>query len=69
MDAARQTELLAHAGKYLAGGGTGLFVLPPELIVRRSTREADLPVASSAPDSSPAVPDAVDPLKPRVTPS
>jgi glutamate-1-semialdehyde 2,1-aminomutase len=31
MDAARQTELLAHAGKYLAGGGTGLFVLPPEL--------------------------------------
>ena len=31
MDAARQTELLAHAGKYLAGGGTGLFVLPAEL--------------------------------------
>jgi glutamate-1-semialdehyde 2,1-aminomutase len=31
MDAARQTELLAYAGKYLAGGGTGLFVLPPEL--------------------------------------
>jgi glutamate-1-semialdehyde 2,1-aminomutase len=31
MDAARQTELVAHAGKYLAGGGTGLFVLPPEL--------------------------------------
>jgi glutamate-1-semialdehyde 2,1-aminomutase len=31
MDAARQTELLALAGKYLAGGGTGLFVLPPEL--------------------------------------
>ncbi|HEX9184220.1 MAG TPA: aminotransferase class III-fold pyridoxal phosphate-dependent enzyme, partial [Burkholderiales bacterium] len=31
MDAARQTELLAHAGRYLAGGGTGLFVLPPEL--------------------------------------
>jgi glutamate-1-semialdehyde 2,1-aminomutase len=31
MDAARQTELLAHASKYLAGGGTGLFVLPPEL--------------------------------------
>jgi glutamate-1-semialdehyde 2,1-aminomutase len=31
MDAARQAELLAHAGKYLAGGGTGLFVLPPEL--------------------------------------
>jgi glutamate-1-semialdehyde 2,1-aminomutase len=27
----RQTELLAQAGKYLAGGGTGLFVLPPEL--------------------------------------
>jgi glutamate-1-semialdehyde 2,1-aminomutase len=31
MDAARQTELLALAGKHLAGGGTGLFVLPPEL--------------------------------------
>jgi glutamate-1-semialdehyde 2,1-aminomutase len=31
MDAARQTELLALAGKYLAGGGTGLFVLPAEL--------------------------------------
>jgi len=31
MDAARQTELLALAGRYLAGGGTGLFVLPPEL--------------------------------------
>jgi glutamate-1-semialdehyde 2,1-aminomutase len=31
MDAARQTELLSLAGKYLAGGGTGLFVLPPEL--------------------------------------
>src|SRR5258705_7179444 len=31
MDAARQAELLALAGKYLAGGGTGLFVLPPEL--------------------------------------
>jgi glutamate-1-semialdehyde 2,1-aminomutase len=31
MDAARQTELLALAGKTLAGGGTGLFVLPPEL--------------------------------------
>jgi glutamate-1-semialdehyde 2,1-aminomutase len=31
MDAARQTELLANAGKYLAGGGTGLFVLPPEI--------------------------------------
>jgi len=31
MDAARQTELLALAGKYLAGGGTGLFVLPSEL--------------------------------------
>ncbi|HUF20016.1 MAG TPA: aspartate aminotransferase family protein [Burkholderiales bacterium] len=27
----RQTELLAQAGKYLAGGGTGLFVLPPDL--------------------------------------
>ncbi|MEX0958881.1 MAG: aspartate aminotransferase family protein [Burkholderiales bacterium] len=27
----RQTELLEQAGKYLAGGGTGLFVLPPEL--------------------------------------
>ena len=31
MDAARQTELLADAGRYLAGGGTGLFILPPEL--------------------------------------
>lgn len=31
MDAARQAELLDDAGKYLAGGGTGLFVLPPEL--------------------------------------
>src|SRR5215471_17889283 len=31
MDAARQAELLALAGKFLAGGGTGLFVLPPEL--------------------------------------
>jgi glutamate-1-semialdehyde 2,1-aminomutase len=26
-----QAELLADAGKYLAGGGLGLFVLPPEL--------------------------------------
>ena len=31
MDAARQVELLNDAGKYLAGGGTGLFILPPEL--------------------------------------
>ncbi len=31
MDIVRQTELLALAGKVLAGGGTGLFVLPPEL--------------------------------------
>jgi len=31
MDAARQTQLLDDAGKYLAGGGTGLFILPPEL--------------------------------------
>jgi glutamate-1-semialdehyde 2,1-aminomutase len=31
VDAARQAELLADAGHYLAGGGTGLFVLPPEL--------------------------------------
>jgi glutamate-1-semialdehyde 2,1-aminomutase len=31
MDAARQVELLDQAGTYLAGGGTGLFVLPPEL--------------------------------------
>ncbi|MBI1395679.1 MAG: aminotransferase class III-fold pyridoxal phosphate-dependent enzyme [Betaproteobacteria bacterium] len=31
MDAARQAELLALAGRYLAGGGTGLFLLPPEL--------------------------------------
>jgi glutamate-1-semialdehyde 2,1-aminomutase len=27
----RQRNLLADAGKYLAGGGTGLFVIPPEL--------------------------------------
>jgi glutamate-1-semialdehyde 2,1-aminomutase len=27
----RQAGLLADAGRYLAGGGTGLFVLPPEL--------------------------------------
>jgi len=27
----RQASLLADAGKYLAGGGTGLFVIPPEL--------------------------------------
>jgi glutamate-1-semialdehyde 2,1-aminomutase len=27
----RQADLLADAGKYLAGGGTGLFVIPPEL--------------------------------------
>lgn len=27
----RQARLLGDAGKYLAGGGTGLFVLPPEL--------------------------------------
>lgn len=27
----RQARLLADAGKYLAGGGTGLFVIPPEL--------------------------------------
>jgi glutamate-1-semialdehyde 2,1-aminomutase len=27
----RQANLLADAGKYLAGGGTGLFVIPPEL--------------------------------------
>ncbi len=31
MDAARQVELLNDAGKFLAGGGTGLFILPPEL--------------------------------------
>jgi len=37
MDAARQAELLALAGQYLAGGGTGLFLLPPEvnLVVAR----------------------------------
>jgi glutamate-1-semialdehyde 2,1-aminomutase len=29
--AQRQAGLLADAGKYLAGGGTGLFVIPPEL--------------------------------------
>jgi glutamate-1-semialdehyde 2,1-aminomutase len=27
----RQAALLADAGRYLAGGGTGLFVIPPEL--------------------------------------
>src|SRR5262245_16661071 len=27
----RQTALLADAGKYLAGGGLGLFQLPPDL--------------------------------------
>ncbi|HSD41218.1 MAG TPA: aspartate aminotransferase family protein [Burkholderiales bacterium] len=27
----RQARLLADAGRYLAGGGTGLFVIPPEL--------------------------------------
>ena len=27
----RQAQLLATAGRYLAGGGLGLFVLPPEL--------------------------------------
>jgi glutamate-1-semialdehyde 2,1-aminomutase len=27
----RQSSLLVDAGKYLAGGGTGLFVIPPEL--------------------------------------
>jgi glutamate-1-semialdehyde 2,1-aminomutase len=31
MDAAKQVELLDQASRYLAGGGTGLFVLPPEL--------------------------------------
>ena len=31
MDAARQAQLLDDAGKFLAGGGTGLFILPPEL--------------------------------------
>jgi len=31
MDAARQAQLLDEAGRYLAGGGTGLFILPPEL--------------------------------------
>ena len=29
--AAHQARLLASAGRYLAGGGLGLFVLPPEL--------------------------------------
>ena len=29
--AERQAQLLAAAGRYLAGGGLGLFVLPPEL--------------------------------------
>src|SRR5919202_3522285 len=27
----RQQDLLAKAGQYLAGGGLGLFVLPPEV--------------------------------------
>jgi hypothetical protein len=27
----RQTDLLERAGRYLAGGGLGLFVLPPEV--------------------------------------
>src|SRR5258707_10410670 len=27
----RQQQLLADAGRYLAGGGLGLFVIPPEL--------------------------------------
>ena len=31
MSAQQQAGLLADAGKYLAGGGTGLFVIPPEL--------------------------------------
>jgi len=31
LPAQRQTQLLAAAGRYLAGGGLGLFVLPPEL--------------------------------------
>jgi glutamate-1-semialdehyde 2,1-aminomutase len=31
VSAQQQTGLLADAGKYLAGGGTGLFVIPPEL--------------------------------------
>ncbi len=36
-DAQRQQALLADAGRYLAGGGLGLFVLPPErnLVVAR----------------------------------
>ena len=29
--AEQQAQLLAAAGRYLAGGGLGLFVLPPEL--------------------------------------
>lgn len=37
MTVARQTALLDDAGRYLAGGGLGLFVLPPErnLVVAR----------------------------------
>jgi glutamate-1-semialdehyde 2,1-aminomutase len=31
VSAPQQAGLLADAGKYLAGGGTGLFVIPPEL--------------------------------------
>jgi glutamate-1-semialdehyde 2,1-aminomutase len=31
VSAQQQAGLLADAGKYLAGGGTGLFVIPPEL--------------------------------------
>jgi len=30
-EATRQAELLERAGRYLAGGGLGLFVLPPEV--------------------------------------
>ena len=29
--AEHQRQLLADAGRYLAGGGLGLFVIPPEL--------------------------------------
>jgi glutamate-1-semialdehyde 2,1-aminomutase len=30
-EATRQADLLERAGRYLAGGGLGLFVLPPEV--------------------------------------
>ena len=39
----RQSDLLAQAGPRIAGGGTGLFVLPPEsnLVVERKPGSVD----------------------------